>query len=103
MRVTLFLIGLVVAEQVHYASSSSNKCLVQVAADSPPRWILEEDKGALRRAGVRFMDITEYQDLGSYSVESVRDVEYPTKASYQKQVNKSIKNLEIDNMKSNLQ
>lgn len=39
--------------------------LLQTSDQIEPRWAFEEDKEALRRMGIKFMDITDHQDLGN--------------------------------------
>jgi hypothetical protein len=38
--------------------------------DTPAKWMTEADKDALLRAGIKYMDITDFRDSDAYSVQS---------------------------------
>lgn len=91
--------------------AQTNLRLVTTGPDeSTARWILEEDKDALRRMGIKFMDITEHQELGhqaSFDVSSskkhkTRFPAFPKKLKHGKIVEKYISALTPGNMQTNL-
>ena len=77
--------------------------LVSTSATEPARWILEEDKDALRRAGIKFMDITDHQDLGKLNMQAMsKAAPYPRKMKQGALVKKYIAELSKEEMKTNL-
>lgn len=69
------------------------------------RWILEDDKWALRRDGVNFMDITETQDLGQVAATRLSPratVTYPEKPFYNETLAPAMKSLSKKNMRKHL-
>ncbi|KAI9704849.1 MAG: Leucine aminopeptidase 1 [Candelina mexicana] len=70
------------------------------------RWVLENEKWALRRNGQNFMDITNTQDLGVASqlyAASRKTIQYPSKPAYNESVAPLLKRLEKKNMRKNLE
>ncbi|KAJ2726402.1 hypothetical protein GGI07_000540 [Coemansia sp. Benny D115] len=71
--------------------------LIKVGEHAPARWLPVEDIMALRRAGVRFMDITDTQELHSTTTSLVDGTEYvsqlPHKLSRGKEVGEAIDRL----------
>lgn len=90
--------------------AQTNLRLVSTSADpDSPKWILEEDKDALRRLGIKFMDITDHQDLGLQNSASVASKkhkspfpQFPKKLKHGKVVEQYISNLTPGNMQTNL-
>ncbi len=76
--------------------------LIATSADAPARWMLEDDKDALRRAGVHFLDITDHQDLGGKHIGAKRVSEFPKKMSQNKLVGTAIKELHKKYLEDNL-
>ncbi|EPQ50990.1 Zn-dependent exopeptidase [Gloeophyllum trabeum ATCC 11539] len=72
--------------------------LLQIAGDgNPPTWMTEGDKLRLRRAGLKFVDLTETQDLGSRNARRLTGTKYP-EISYRSEVEDVISKLSTDNM-----
>ena len=68
------------------------------------RWIAEEEKWALRRDGINFMDITETSDLGAASdVRKCATVQFPNKPAYNDSLVPLLKELKQKNMHKNLE
>ncbi|KAI8884580.1 Zn-dependent exopeptidase [Backusella circina FSU 941] len=77
--------------------------LIQYSEDTPAKWMTEADKDALLRAGIKYMDITDYRDSESYSVQSNWQPVIPASARYQDEVEPFIANLTTKYMKENLE
>ncbi|KAG1145467.1 hypothetical protein G6F37_005061 [Rhizopus arrhizus] len=84
--------------RIFTSTSETERRLVKYSEDSPARWMTEADKEALIRAGIKFMDITDYP---STSVNSFANwVPYiPTKVEYKDEVQPFIGNLTTETMK----
>lgn len=88
--------------------AQSDLRLVSISEDSEPKWILEEDKDALRRLGIKFFDVTDHQDLGqknkALSVTSKKHKKspFPKKLKNGKLVESYIGELSPANMQTNL-
>ncbi|KAL8674822.1 MAG: hypothetical protein Q9168_000803 [Polycauliona sp. 1 TL-2023] len=70
------------------------------------RWIVEDDKWALRRDGVNFMDITGTQDLGQVAAARLSPratVKYPEKPAYNETLAPAFKDLSKKNMRKHLE
>ncbi|KAI9765330.1 MAG: Leucine aminopeptidase 1 [Candelina submexicana] len=70
------------------------------------RWVLEDEKWALKRNGQNFMDITDTQDLGVASqlyAASRKTIQYPSEPAYNESVVPLLKRLEKKNMRKNLE
>ncbi|KAI0013056.1 Zn-dependent exopeptidase [Xylariaceae sp. FL0662B] len=67
------------------------------------RWVTEEQKWELRRAGQRFMDITENGNLGTFNVVSKATPVFPKKMLQQADVKPLLKNLSKDLMQEHLE
>ncbi|KAL9015311.1 MAG: hypothetical protein Q9173_000109 [Seirophora scorigena] len=83
----------------------AEKYLIETAPGQK-RWIEEDEKWALRREGVQFMDITETQDLGQLaSIASAKraKVIYPEKPVYNETLKPMMKELSKKNMKKHLE
>ncbi|KAK9480010.1 hypothetical protein V1514DRAFT_227219 [Lipomyces japonicus] len=65
------------------------------------QWITETDKIQLKRAGKKFMDITDTAGEGDYKLEF--NVTIPTNTSLSDQVTPLLANISIANMKANLE
>ncbi|BFZ62994.1 Leucine aminopeptidase 1 [Saitoella coloradoensis] len=78
--------------------------LISVGEDHA-EWLPESAKLELRRSGVKFMDITGYEDLGALNAERfvATAVKFPKKPEYQDEVGPVLKNLTTKNMKANLE
>ncbi|KAI9774554.1 MAG: Leucine aminopeptidase 1 [Geoglossum simile] len=67
-------------------------------------WATEEEKWALRRKGINFMDITDTPDLGMVSAVSVKKtVIFPMKPKFHEELAPLMKALSKSNMRENLQ
>lgn len=50
-----------------FRHSEPERRLIRYGEDSPAKWMEQADIDNLFRAGIKFMDITDHQDLGAYS------------------------------------
>ncbi|KAJ1331695.1 bacterial leucyl aminopeptidase [Microdochium nivale] len=66
------------------------------------RWVTEEQKWELRRAGQRFMDITNNEDLGTVAVTSKSKPVFPHDVVLQKEVKPLLKSLSKVGMENHL-
>ncbi|KAF7728736.1 Leucine aminopeptidase 1 [Apophysomyces ossiformis] len=79
-----------------FRDNEPERRLVRYSEDSPAKWMTEEDKFALMRAGIRFMDITDHpESLMTSSYSSA----IPSHVKYQDEVKPFIGNLTTDTMK----
>jgi len=83
-------------------TSNSDKYLIELSPGET-RWITEDEKWALKRQGLNFMDITDTQDLGTSLRASSASVTYPREVAYNKTVASLLNELEKKNMRSNLE
>ncbi|KAI9720264.1 MAG: Leucine aminopeptidase 1 [Candelaria pacifica] len=70
------------------------------------RWVLEDEKWALRRNGLNFMDITDTRDLGGaslFNAASRKTVQYPSKPVYNESLAPLLERLDKKNMRKNLE
>lgn len=81
---------------------NSDKYLIELSPGET-RWITEDEKWALKRQGLNFMDITYTQDLGTLLHKTSSSVTYPSEVAYNKTVTPLLKELEMKNMRSNLE
>ncbi|KAL8967382.1 MAG: hypothetical protein Q9197_005457 [Variospora fuerteventurae] len=94
------------SDQIVLGSNAEAENYLIGTAPGETRWIREDDKWALRRAGIQFMDITETQDLGqSVSIASSKraKVVYPEKPAYNETLNPMMKELSKKNMEKHLE
>ncbi|CCG80946.1 Putative uncharacterized protein [Taphrina deformans PYCC 5710] len=91
--------------------AQSNLRLIQTSDTKEPRWALEEDKDALRRMGIRFMDITDHQDLGKMNAalavtakkdETHKKDPFPKKLKHTEFAKKFLKSLDKTSMHTHL-
>lgn len=77
--------------------------LVQIDEQTPPEWMTEDDKLELFQKGIKFMDVTDNQNLGKINALEARPLSsaFP-KPSQQSEVKNIIGNLTTEYMKSNL-
>ncbi|KAI8994727.1 hypothetical protein BDB01DRAFT_715246 [Pilobolus umbonatus] len=80
-----------------FRSSEPELRLIQYSDDTPARWMTESDKMALMRAGIRFMDITDYHE-NMLEIETTWKPYIPTKTLYESEVAPFIGNLTTDFM-----
>ena len=68
------------------ALADQNLRLVSLNDHDAPRWVMEDDKEALRRLGLKFMDITDHPDLGHQNAIRTSSYEspYPKKMKQEK-------------------
>nr|AME15509.1 leucine aminopeptidase 2 [Actinomucor elegans] len=90
-------------DQLRVSASETERRLIQISEDSPAKWMTESDKESLLRAGIKFMDITEYPEPSVSSLSTEWQPFIPVKAEYQDEVLPFIGNLTTDTMKANLQ
>ena len=76
--------------------------LIELGPDDT-RWVTESEKWALRREGKKFFDITDQPEIDSSIVHVAKSVKYPEDIAQNKTVSKLLKELDKDNMKSNLE
>ncbi|MCJ1252023.1 Leucine aminopeptidase 1 [Trapelia coarctata] len=67
------------------------------------RWVTDDDKWALKREGINFMDITYTPDLGLISTLSKTTVTYPSKPAYNFTLLPLMKKLSKKHMRKNLE
>lgn len=92
-------------EQHHLGSDLAEQFLIELNPGET-RWIFEDDKWALRRDGVNFMDITETQDLGLVAATRPSrraTVTYPEKPVHNKTLAPAMKSLSKKNMRKHLE
>ncbi|KAF2403298.1 Zn-dependent exopeptidase [Trichodelitschia bisporula] len=70
-------------------------------APGETRWVTEDDKWALKREGINFMDITATPDLGTFGAQTTYS--YPSAPSQQSIVEPLLSNLSQKNLRSNLE
>ncbi|CAO3589056.1 unnamed protein product [Absidia cylindrospora] len=101
---TLVQAGPVAFDQLRvFRPSEPERRLIQYGDDSPAKWMQQTDIDNLFRAGIKFMDITDHQDLGAYSAfNSAWQPVIPTKVNYQDEVEPIIGNLTTSHMENNL-
>ncbi|KAI9278081.1 hypothetical protein BY458DRAFT_432419 [Sporodiniella umbellata] len=83
--------------RVMTSSQEPEMRLVQYSEDSPAKWMTESDKEALIRAGIKFMDITDYPQTLNTLTHWAPFI--PTKVEYKDEVKPFIGNLTTDTMK----
>ncbi|KAI0392129.1 Zn-dependent exopeptidase [Xylariaceae sp. FL0594] len=84
------------------SASSIEKFLVELSPGET-RWVTEDEKWELRRAGHRFMDITETRDLGTLSISSRTTPVFPKKVKLQDEVKPLLSNLSKTEMQDHLE
>ncbi|KAK9711280.1 hypothetical protein K7432_007947 [Basidiobolus ranarum] len=89
-----------IAYQRPFVNNVQELRLIQTSDDSPARWLSETDVNQLIRMGIRFMDITENQDISTLEAPARFDV--PRKPTSQKQVKSLISQLQTEPMKQAL-
>jgi len=82
-------------------SSDADKFLIELSPGET-HWITEDQKWELKREGIKFMDITDTQDLGT-TMRSIAKVTYPSKVAHNKSITPLLSQLEKKNMRSNLE
>lgn len=88
---------------VNAATAAQPKRLIQLSP-LETRWATEDEKLELKRQGRNFMDITDYQLLGSGNLEHfLKTIQYPKKPAFQDTVKNLLSKLKKDNMKANLE
>ncbi|KAL9634468.1 MAG: hypothetical protein Q9204_002992 [Flavoplaca sp. TL-2023a] len=86
-------------------ADSIERCLIELSPGET-KWIVEDEKWPLRRDGVRFMDITETQDLGQIAASRLSPratVTYPEKPIYNETLAPAMKDLSKKNMRKHLE
>ncbi|KAL9040597.1 MAG: hypothetical protein Q9180_001812 [Flavoplaca navasiana] len=84
---------------------TNERCLIELSPGET-KWIVEDEKWPLRRDGVRFMDITETQDLGQIAASRLSPratVIYPEKPTYNETLSPAMKDLSKKNMRKHLE
>ncbi|KAI1433749.1 Zn-dependent exopeptidase [Xylaria sp. CBS 124048] len=84
------------------STSSADKFLVELSPGET-RWVTEDEKWELRRAGQRFMDITENGDLGTLRTSSRATPVFPEKAKLQDDIKPLLANLSKSGMQEHLE
>ncbi|KAL9001509.1 MAG: hypothetical protein Q9169_000084 [Polycauliona sp. 2 TL-2023] len=96
--------SLISNDQLPLGSGLDERYLIELNPGET-RWIVEDEKWALRRAGVNFMDITGTQDLGQVAATRLSPrtaVTYPEKPAYNKSLAPAMGNLSKKNMHKHL-
>ncbi|KAI9719327.1 MAG: Leucine aminopeptidase 1 [Chrysothrix sp. TS-e1954] len=78
------------------------KALIELGSGET-RWVVDEDKWDLKRAGIKFMDITHTPDLGSTGLRSRSLVTYPKKPVYNETLAPLLMQLNKTNMRTHLE
>ncbi|KAI0021634.1 Zn-dependent exopeptidase [Xylariomycetidae sp. FL0641] len=81
---------------------ASERFLIELSPGET-RWVTEEEKWELRRAGQRFMDITENGDLGTVRLASKDSPIFPKKMTQQSDIKPMLKNLSKNAMEEHLE
>lgn len=92
-------------QEVLHSSTEDERYLIELAPGET-RWIEENEKWALRREGINFMDITDTRDLGelrSIAVSERATVTFPSKPMYNETLGPMMKELSKGNMKKHLE
>ncbi|KAL8720277.1 MAG: hypothetical protein Q9225_002845 [Loekoesia sp. 1 TL-2023] len=92
-------------QEILGSAGLAEKFLVELAPGET-KWIEEDDKWALRREGVNFMDITDTQDLGKSTPMTVSEratVTFPLKPVYNETLQPMMKELSKRNMRKHLE
>jgi leucyl aminopeptidase len=84
-----------------YGVEGQGQFLIELAPGET-KWVTEEQKWELRRAGQRFMDITDNGELGTLRVRQSRQAVFPSDMKLQSEINPLLKNLDKDNMSDHL-
>ncbi|KAJ4360431.1 Leucine aminopeptidase 1 [Didymosphaeria variabile] len=83
--------------------AETEKYLVELAPGDT-QWVTEDEKWALRRKGINFMDITDNAELGALNSKyGARSVKFPEKIAQNKTVAPLLKQLEKNNMRKHLE
>ncbi|KAK7188369.1 Leucine aminopeptidase 1 [Paraphaeosphaeria sporulosa] len=81
----------------------ADKYLIELAPGET-QWVTEDDKWALRRKGINFMDITDNSELGALNSNyGARSVKFPKKIAQNDTVAPLLKQLEKNNMRKHLE
>ncbi|KAF2762894.1 Zn-dependent exopeptidase [Pseudovirgaria hyperparasitica] len=80
---------------------SNERFLVELSPGNT-RWITEDEKWELRKAGQNFFDITNHRDFNDAS-STMAKVKFPSKTAYNDTISPMIKKLEKDNMRKHLE
>ncbi|KAF9932794.1 Leucine aminopeptidase 1 [Linnemannia zychae] len=72
--------------------------LVQTAADEAPFWTTEKERLNMFRNSIKYMDITDHQDLGASRLSTLSKLSLPKTAVHQKKVARYVDQLSTANM-----
>ncbi|KAL8732050.1 MAG: hypothetical protein Q9166_003002 [cf. Caloplaca sp. 2 TL-2023] len=92
-------------QQVLGSDTGSERYLIELSPGET-RWIVEDDKWALRREGINFMDITATQDLGKVAITKLSEqatVAFPKELTHNETLNPAMKELSKKNMRKHLE
>ncbi|KAG0303763.1 Leucine aminopeptidase 1 [Dissophora globulifera] len=78
--------------------ADDDRRLVQTAEDKAPFWTTEKERLSMIRESIRFMDITDNQDLGTYRVAALGKNPLPREAVHQRKVARYVDQLSTANM-----
>lgn len=87
--------------QLSGQSADQEQYLIELG-EGVTQWVTEDEKWALKRNGIRFMDITTTQDLGTSRISTQGTVAFPAKPTFQDYVEPLLSNLTKSNMHDNL-
>lgn len=86
---------------LHPEIAAAEQFLIELAPGDT-RWVTEEEKWELKRAGRRFMDITEHTELGLFSTATKPVPVFPSNATLQAEVDPLIELLDKTQLQTNL-
>ncbi|KAL9026209.1 MAG: hypothetical protein Q9196_005088 [Gyalolechia fulgens] len=92
-------------QELLHSSAKNEEYLIETAPGET-RWIEENEKWALRRAGVNFMDITDTRDLAELASAALSEraaVVFPSKPIYNETLSPMMKELSKKNMRKHLE
>ncbi|KAF9585104.1 Leucine aminopeptidase 1 [Lunasporangiospora selenospora] len=82
----------------HKTVSNEDRRLVQTSDGEAPFWTTDAERRSLFRNKINYMDITDYQDLGSSRVHAFKKLSLPKEAVHQKKVDRYVDSLSTANM-----
>ncbi|CAG8576015.1 9254_t:CDS:2 [Funneliformis caledonium] len=84
-----------------FESISEGFRLIQTSEESPPEWMSQGEILTLFRNNIKFMDVTDFLDLGTHLKTTLKHV-YPAVPLFQDEVNGFIRNLTTTTIHENL-
>ncbi|KAI9845473.1 MAG: Leucine aminopeptidase 1 [Thelocarpon superellum] len=84
------------------ADAKGERYLIELSPGET-RWVTEDEKWALRRQGLNFMDITDTPYLGMNRALRTQTIAFPSEPKHQEELAPLLKNLSTSNMRENLE